>query len=101
MVLHHSRLEDERSPHFAGAIRKLELLRHHADHLEGLIVEQEAFADYVRVASETCFPETPPEYDDLGETEFVFTLLKTASNLRLNSEGVEEGGGDFIARIAF
>src|SRR5262245_19312931 len=101
VILLHLRLDDEWRPHLAAAVGELEILGHHADHLERFVIEHDPFADDLRIAAEARLPEGMSEHDDLRVPFLVLAATESPPQLRLRAERVEEGSRDPIARVTF
>src|SRR5262245_6487171 len=101
VVLLHPRLDDEGRPHLAAAVGEFEILGHHADHLERLVIEPDLFADDLRIAAEARLPEGVPEHDDLRVPFLVLATPESPPQLRLRAERVEEGRRDSITWVTF
>src|SRR5215813_811902 len=101
VILLHPRLDDEGRPHLAAAVGELEILGHHADHLEQFVIEHDLFADDLRVAAEARLPEGVSEHDDLRAPFLVLATTERPTQLRLRAERVEEARRDSIAGVTF
>src|SRR5262249_61573566 len=85
----------------ARAVGELEILGHHADHLERFVSEHDLFADDLRISAEARLPEGVSEHDDLRAPFLVLATTERPPRLRLRAERVEEARRDSIAGVTF
>src|SRR5262245_20741020 len=95
----HLFVKDEGRPHIAAAEGEVEIFGHHADNLEGFVIQHHLFAHYLRLAAKTLLPEAMFEHGDLRVSRLVFASLKSAPQLWPHAERVKEGGRYSIAEV--